>query len=119
MNDMYSQNIIEHYNEPRNLGRLKNHTHFAREVNTLCGDEIEMFLNVENNVVRDVGFIGNGCAISQASCSMLTESIKGKSLNEVRKLSKDDIVKMLGIEISPVRLKCALISLSATLSAIN
>lgn len=119
MNDMYSQNIIEHYNEPRNFGRLKNHTHFAREVNSLCGDEIEMFLNVENNVVKDIGFIGNGCAISQASCSMLTENIKGKSLDEIRKLTKDNIVKMLGIDISPVRLKCALISLSAVFSAIN
>ena len=119
MNDMYSQNIIEHYNEPSNFGRLKNHTHFARELNTLCGDEIEMFLNVENNVVKDIGFIGNGCAISQASCSMLTEDIKGKNLDEIRKLAKDDIINMLGIDISPVRLRCALISLSAVFSAIN
>ncbi len=119
MNDMYSQNIIEHYNAPRNFGRLKNHTHFAREINSLCGDEIEMFLNVKDNVVKDIGFIGNGCAISQASCSMLTENIKGKSLDETRKLTKDDIIKMLGISISPVRLKCALMSLSALFSAIN
>ncbi len=117
--DVYKDNILEHYKEPRNSGRMENATHNAREVNPVCGDQIEMFLKVNDGVVEDISFLGDGCAISQASCSMLTEKIKGKSLNEIKMLGRDDILKLLGIEIGAVRMKCALLSLQTLFSAIK
>ncbi|RME78660.1 MAG: SUF system NifU family Fe-S cluster assembly protein [Chloroflexi bacterium] len=112
MDDFYKENILDHYRHPRNAGTLENPTHTHESHNPLCGDVIRIDLHVnEDNIVDDVAFSGRGCAISQASASMLTELIKGQPLEEVKKISKDDILDMLGIEIGPVRLKCALLSL--------
>ena len=109
---MYQENILDHYKSPRNFGKLENPSIHHHEKNPLCGDEIDMFLVIDKNKnIVDVKFYGHGCAISQASASMLTEKIKGKNINEIEKLSKEDILEMLGIPISPVRLKCALLSL--------
>ena len=112
MDDFYRENILDHYRNPRNKGHLDNPTHTHEEHNPLCGDVIRMDLHVNgDNVIDQVRFEGRGCAISQASASMLTEMLQGKTLEEAKQLSKDDILEVLGIEIGPVRLKCALLSL--------
>jgi nitrogen fixation NifU-like protein len=112
MDDFYRENILDHYRHPRNAGTLENPTHSHEEHNPLCGDVLQIDLHVnDNNIVEQVAFQGKGCAISQASASMLTEIIEGKTLDEVKQISKEDILEMLGIEIGPVRMKCALLSL--------
>jgi nitrogen fixation NifU-like protein len=112
MDDFYRENILDHYRHPRNKGRLEHPTHSHEEQNPLCGDVIRIDLHVtDDNVIDQVGFEGQGCAISQAAASMLTEMIQGKTLDEVKQLGKEDILEALGIEVGPVRLKCALLSL--------
>ncbi|MCK6629556.1 MAG: SUF system NifU family Fe-S cluster assembly protein [Anaerolineae bacterium] len=112
MDDFYKENILDHYRHPRNAGKLEHPTHSHEEHNPLCGDVIRMDLHVnEDNIIDQVAFTGKGCAISQASASMLTEMIQGKSLEEAKQIGKEQILDALGIEIGPVRLKCALLSL--------
>ena len=112
MDDLYRENILDHYRNPRYKGELEPHTHSHREHNPVCGDEIQIDLYVNgDDVVEKAAFSGHGCAISQASASMLMERIQGMPLAEVKELSKDDILEDLGIHIGPVRLKCALLSL--------
>jgi len=112
MDDFYRENILDHYRQPRNTGTLDDATHSHEENNPLCGDVIRIDLHVnENDVIDKVAFSGKGCAISQASASMLTEMIQGKSLDEAKQIGKDDILEALGIDIGPVRMKCALLSL--------
>jgi len=114
MDDLYKENILDHYRNPRNAGTLSQPTHSHEEHNPLCGDVIQIDLQVnENEVIDDVAFKGNGCAISQASASMLTEMLEGKTLSEAKQINKTDILDALGLEIGPVRLKCALLSLKA------
>jgi nitrogen fixation protein NifU and related proteins len=112
MDDMYREVILDHYKNPRNKGMLDPHDFSYEDENPLCGDKlrIDVRLDAEQRI-HEVAFSGRGCAISQASASMLTEAIMGKTLDEVKQLSKDDILEMLGIELGPVRLKCALLSL--------
>jgi len=109
---MYREVILDHYKNPRNHGKLDPADFSFEDDNPLCGDRIRIDVRVgDDNKVKEVAFSGQGCAISQASASILTEHIIGKSLDEVKQLSKDDILEMLGIELGPVRLKCALLSL--------
>jgi nitrogen fixation NifU-like protein len=119
MDDFYRENILDHYRNPRNKGHLENPTHTHKEHNPLCGDvvSIDLYVNDEN-VIEAVRFEGEGCAISQASASMLTEMIQGKTLEEVKQVSKEDILEALGIDIGPVRLKCALLSLKVLKSGV-
>lgn len=109
--DMYMENILDYYNNPRNFGDLENANIKNKSFNPLCGDEIEMQLILKGGKIKDVKFKGRGCAISIASTSMLTEKVKYKSIADVKKLKKEDIIEMLNIPISPARLKCALLSL--------
>jgi len=112
MDDFYRENILDHYRNPRYKGTLEPHTHRHREHNPVCGDEIQIDLRVNGEgIVEEARFDGHGCAISQASASMLMERIQGRPLEEVKQLTKEDILEDLGIEIGPVRLKCALLSL--------
>lgn len=107
---IYQENILDHYKNPRNFGKIKNASVHHHEYNPLCGDEVDMFLLIgKNKKVDDVKFCGSGCAISQASASMLSEQIKGKGIDKLKKMTKENILEMLGIPISPVRLKCALL----------
>lgn len=116
---MYQENILDHYKSPRNFGKIENASVHHNEYNPLCGDKIELHLVIDKNKkIADVKFNGQGCAISQASASMLTEQIKGKSIEELKKMAKEDILEMLGIPISPVRLKCALLSLDTLKNSI-
>lgn len=111
MDDLYRDYILEHYRRPHNFGVLEQPTATYEGANPLCGDRITMMLGIRDGVVAEVGFTGRGCAISQASASLLTDEIKGKPVDEVAKLSTRDLLDLLGIEISPARLKCALLSL--------
>ena len=112
MSSVYSEIILDYYRHPRNKGTLEHAQISAKDSNPLCGDIIEMQLELDkNNSVRDVRFNGQGCAISQASASMLTELVKGKTIDDVRKISKEDILSLIGGQLSAVRLKCALLSL--------
>jgi nitrogen fixation NifU-like protein len=112
MDDLYREVIIDHYKNPSYRGHLDPHDiHFA-DNNPLCGDHIEITIQTAaDGTVQDARFDGYGCAISQASADLLIESIIGKPLEEVKQLNKDSILDMLGIELGPVRLKCALLSL--------
>ena len=111
MDDMYRDYILDHYKNPRNAGELPGATNTYRDSNPLCGDEISMALLIDDDRVQDVRFVGKGCAISQASASILTEEIKGKTLNEVKAIDRQHILENLGIPISPARIKCALLGL--------
>jgi nitrogen fixation NifU-like protein len=112
MDDLYRELIIDHYKNPQYRGHLDpNDIHFEDD-NPLCGDHIEVTLRVDaTGKVTDGRFDGKGCAISQASADLLIESIIGKSVEDVKKLSKQDVLDLLGIELGPVRLKCALLAL--------
>ena len=112
MDDLYREVIIEHYKHPSYRGHLDPHDIQFEDNNPLCGDHIEITIQTaEDGTVKDARFDGHGCAISQASADLLIESIIGKPLEEVKKLNKQDILDMLGIDLGPVRLKCALLSL--------
>jgi nitrogen fixation NifU-like protein len=109
--DLYRQNILDHYQSPRNFGTLEHPDISAEDSNPLCGDVIRIDLKIQDGKVEDVRFTGKGCSISRAAASMLTEEIRGKSLEEVKRIGKDEVLEMLGIELGPVRLKCALLAL--------
>ncbi|MGD0576150.1 MAG: Fe-S cluster assembly sulfur transfer protein SufU [Anaerolineales bacterium] len=112
MDDLYRELILDRYKNPRMRGTLDPHDISYEDDNPLCGDHLRIDLRLDaEGRIHEAAFSGEGCAISQASADLLTESIVGKSLEEVRKLGKEDILEMLGIELSPVRLKCALLSL--------
>jgi nitrogen fixation NifU-like protein len=107
----YRESIIDHYKNPRNYGRLEHPDITHEENNPLCGDVVGMDFRVSDGVIEDIRFHGRGCAISQASASLLTERLKGLPLDDARKIGKDDVIRDLGIEISPARINCALLSL--------
>jgi nitrogen fixation NifU-like protein len=109
--DIYKDIILDYYRHPRNSGDLQDLDVRAKDSNPLCGDIIEMQLKIKEGKICDLRFKGRGCAISQASASMLTELAKGKSLEEVKALGKADILDMLGIDPGPTRIKCALLGL--------
>ena len=112
MDDLYREVILEHYKNPAYRGELDPHDISFEDENPLCGDHIRIDLRVDaDNRVTQAAFSGHGCAISQASADLLLESIIGKSLDEVKALGKADIHDLLGIDLGPVRLKCALLSL--------
>ena len=112
MDDLYREIIIERYKSPQYKGQLDPHDISFEDENPLCGDQIRIDLRVDkDNRVTEAAFSGHGCAISQASADLLLESIIGKTLDEVKHLTKQDILDLLGIELGPVRLKCALLSL--------
>ena len=112
MDDFYREIIIDRYQNPHFKGELDPHDISFEDSNPLCGDEIRIDVRINgDDRVEEANFSGRGCAISQASADLLLEHIQGKSLDEVKELSKEDILELLGIELGPVRLKCALLSL--------
>jgi nitrogen fixation protein NifU and related proteins len=117
MDDFYRDYILDHYRHPRNFGNLERFDVEAEDLNPLCGDQIRMQLKLDDGVVSDVRFSGKGCAISQASASMLTERIKGMRLGEIARLSKEVVLEDVGIGISPTRMKCAMLGLRVLKSA--
>ncbi len=110
-NEFYSEMILEYYKSPVNKGAVLHPDFEARDTNPLCGDDITIQVKLKDGKVKDIKYQGKGCAISQASASILTELAQGKTTDELRKFNKDDMMKALGIELGPVRIKCALLGL--------
>ena len=110
--DMYRQQILDHYKNPRNHGELADPTFSHRGHNPSCGDELEfdVRLGEDEETIEAVAFEGEGCAISQASASMLSERLPGMTLEEVEAMDRDDVLEMLGVDISPMRIKCAVLA---------
>jgi len=113
MDDFYREEILEHYTHPHNYGTMEDPDITHEEDNPLCGDRIRFDIQLEDDgeTVRDVRFSAVGCAISKASASMLSDLLIGQTLDEIKKLSNEDVVEELGIDLGPVRLKCALLPL--------
>lgn len=117
--DLYHAQILDLYKHPLNAGRLAQAQIQQHELNPTCGDEITVSILVQDEAVADVRFEGSGCAISQASASLLTEEIKGQKLSQVLQITPEHVVELLGITLSPTRLKCALLSLQAITRGIH
>ncbi len=112
MDDLYREQIVDRYKNPRMKGTLEPNDFSFQDDNPLCGDQIRIDIRVDqSNVITEAAFDGHGCAISQASADLLTEFVIGRSLDEVKGIGKDELMELLGIELGPVRLKCALLSL--------
>jgi nitrogen fixation NifU-like protein len=119
MDDLYREVILDHYRNPRNKGELEHPSHTFQDDNPLCGDRIRIDLMVnDQDVIEQVRFNGEGCAISMASASMLSEMLVGKTVEQAKEMGKQDILDALGIELGPVRLKCALLSLKVLKGAV-
>ncbi|MCC6350305.1 MAG: SUF system NifU family Fe-S cluster assembly protein [Candidatus Eisenbacteria bacterium] len=118
MNDLFRENILEHYQHPRCQGTLEDADLSCEDANPLCGDRIRMDVKLDGSRIGQVRFSGHGCSISQAAASMLCEHVEGRTLDEVKKLTREDVLEMLGIELGPVRLKCALLALKTLKSGI-
>jgi nitrogen fixation NifU-like protein len=120
MDELYRDEILEHYRSPHNFGTLDSPDASYEGSNPLCGDRITLMVGIgEDDRIEEVAFTGRGCAISQASASMLTDAIRGKSLGQVAELTSQDVLDELGIEISPARMKCALLSLETLRNALD
>lgn len=119
MDDLYREMIIDRYKNPHHRGSLDPHDYGYEDDNPTCGDHIRIEVRVdENEKVTEAVFSGQGCSISQASADLLIDSLIGKSLAEVKQITKDDVLENLGIELGPVRLKCALLSLKVMKGAV-
>jgi len=119
MDELQLEILLDHYNNPRNFGHLENPDIVYEDGNPSCGDQIRIEIKLENDRISDIKFTGKGCTISQASASILTEVVKGKTLEEVKNFGKEDMLNALGIPISPIRLKCALLALKVLKAGIN
>lgn len=119
MDDFYRENILDHYRNPRNAGHIEHPSASAEGVNPLCGDELSVELEVQDGTVTDVRYNGRGCAISQAAASMLSETIKGRKLSELGDIGKEDVLDELGIPLTPIRLKCAMLSVGVLKVAVS
>jgi len=110
--DMYRQQILDHYKSPRNYGEIEDPTFTHVGENPMCGDTIEMdvVLSEDEETIERVAFRGDGCAISQASASMLSEQLHGMAVDDLAEMDRDDVVDMLGVDISPMRVKCAVLA---------
>jgi nitrogen fixation NifU-like protein len=118
---LYREVILDHYRNPRNHGVMESFDAHAEGKNPLCGDETEIFVKFGSDgaTIEDITFAGRGCAISQAATSMLTEMVKGRTASEVATMTRDDILEEVGIPLTPVRLKCALLGLTTLKLALH
>lgn len=121
MDELYQEFIIELYKNPINFGKIQNPDYQAEIHNTTCGDIVQLYLKIFNGVIQEAKFTGSGCAISQASSSLFTSYLKGKKFDDLKKISKKEILALLKIDLSknPSRMKCALLPLDALRKAVN
>jgi len=119
MQDFYREEMMEHYKHPHNRGTLTGADIVIHEKNPFCGDEVDLQLKLTNNTIEEAMFSGDACAVSLASSSMVTDFLKGKSLDEARALSKNDILAMIGAELTTSRVKCATLVLDALQGALK
>lgn len=118
--NLYRDLILEHWQNPRNSGRLTRPTHWAKLDNPLCGDIVRIELKIEGDKVSDISFSGEGCVISQASASLLTEEVrKLKVVKKIKRLDGEDIERLLGVKVAPARSKCATLALETLKKALN
>lgn len=115
--NIYQQQILDHYHNPRHSGKLEDYSHSFKLENLSCGDTITVYLQVVEDKIVKMGYDAEGCAISIASASMLSEEIIGKSITDIEKMTTDDMMELLGIELTPSRIKCADLALQATKKA--
>jgi nitrogen fixation protein NifU and related proteins len=119
LDQMYREVILDHYKNPRSHGVLEPHDAHAEGQNPLCGDEISVYVRYEGATLADVSFEGRGCAISQAATSMLTELVKGRKAADVAAMPKDELLEEIGIPLTPIRLKCAILGLGVLKVALH
>ena len=121
MEDLYREVILDHYKNPRGHGVIEDADASAEGVNPLCGDEVSIYVAFDDDgeTIHEIKFAGRGCAISQAATSMLTEMVQGRTASEVGELSKDELLEEIGIPLTPVRLKCALLGLGTLKVALH
>lgn len=118
MDDIYKQNILDHYKNPHNKGVMEGYAVLQEGKNVSCGDALSLYLDIKDDTVVRVSFQGDGCAISQAAASMLTDKIAGMSLEDLKTLTPGDVYTMLGITVSPARSKCALLAYETLIEAL-
>jgi len=111
--DLYREQILDHYKNPQNFGQLKGADVVVKETNASCGDEFEFFLKLDAGKIADIKFQGVGCAISMAANSLVSEMVKGKTLQKVKTMTEKDIFKLLGVAVNPGRVRCATLPLRA------
>ena len=113
MMNIYQELLLDHYRYPRNRGSLPKSDFFSKQHNPSCGDSVQFSGSISGEIIKEVVFEGQGCVISQATASMLTEEVKNKVLHEIHLLDKNFIVRMIGMQLGPIRIKCALLPLIA------
>ncbi len=116
--EIYQEMILEHYNNPNNCGYIENYDVAAKDSNPICGDEIEIRIKFDKGVINDIKFQGQGCAISQSSVDILIDLVRNNNVEFVKDLTTENFIKILGIELSPLRLKCALLGLKTLKTAV-
>ncbi len=121
LDQLYREVILDHYKNPRGHGALEPHDAYAEGQNPLCGDEVSIFVRFgdDGDTIDEIGFEGRGCAISQAATSMLTEMVKGRKATEVAALPKEELLEEIGIPLTPIRLKCAILGLGVLKVALH
>lgn len=119
MTDIYREQIIELAKKPNNFGNLENPNFEKKGVNPICGDKLEVQINVEDEIVKEIKFSGVSCAISTASASLITDKVKGMKVSEVFDLGTEEVLNLLGVEIGPVRIKCAMLILDTIKEALK
>lgn len=117
--ELYREHILDHYRHPHHFGKMEHASCSARQVNPLCGDEITVYVSLRDAIIHDISFVGKGCALSIASASLLTDHLQEKSLDVARAMTDEDIMKLLGVRLGVVRMKCGLLSLRALHAALD
>lgn len=111
--DLYREEILEHWQNPQNFGKMKAADLVVEQINPLCGDNLTFYFKIKSGKVERISFVGSGCAISIASASILSDNIKGKSVSKVSNITGRDVLDLIGGPVAPARLKCAFLSLEA------
>ena len=119
MSDLYREIILEHYKNPQNKGKLLKPDIITEDENPLCGDQLEIHMRIKQDVLEDISFEGKGCALSIATSSILTEELKGKKIEDIKKMTREDVYALIGIDVTPARNKCVMLPLTTIKQALQ